>query len=168
MNDVLLAEYGLRQLHGRFCDAVWRKDESDFAKCWAEDAVWKIAGLELATRDVIAGTFAKLLAACDKVTILGSPPLFDINVELGTAVGRVQCTELAKMGDGSSAMTLGIYSDSYVRDGEVWLFKRRHFTLHYRGPIDLSADLVDAPTYGSFPGMPGVDEPTMTRRAPVL
>ncbi|MET0239541.1 MAG: nuclear transport factor 2 family protein [Sphingobium sp.] len=168
MSDLLLAEYGIRQLHARFADAVWRKDEADFGACWALDATWKIAGLQFDTRAVIVESFARLLAACAKVTILGSPPLFEIDVAAGTAVGRVQCTELAKMGDGSSAMTLGIYSDAYVRDGDRWLFQRRHFTLHYRGPIDLSADLVDAPSYGAFPGMPGPDEQTVTRRAPVL
>lgn len=168
MSDYLMAECGIRMLHARFVDAVFRKDEEDFGKCWAEDATWKIAGLQMETRAVIAPTFAKLLAACAKVQIITSPALLDIDAANGTATGRIHCTELAKMGDGSSAMTLGVYYDRYVQVDDDWLFQFRHWGLHYRGPIDLSADIVESADFGSFPGMPGIDEPTLTRRAPVI
>jgi len=74
--------------------------------------------------------------------------------------------KLAKMADGSSAMTIGNYFDTYVEAGKLWLFQRRHFGLQYRGPTDLSAAYVNSPDYGSPPAMPGPDEPTYTRRNP--
>lgn len=162
MTDFVVAECGIRQLHARFVDAVWRKDADAFANCFAVDGEWKIAGLHIRSRAEIGATFARLLAACAKVNILGGPPLLDIGE--GTATGRITCTELAKMGDGSAAMSIGIYYDRYVEDGDRWLFQWRHFSLHYRGPVDLSGDLVDSPDYGPPPGMPGADEPTLTRR----
>jgi len=162
MTDLVIAEYGIRQLHARFADAVWRKDPEAYADCFAEDAEWKIATMHIRGRADIGGTFAKLLAACARVQIIAGTPLLEIGQ--GTATGRIQITELAKMADGSSAMTLGVYYDRYVEEAGRWRFQWRHFGLHYRGPTDLSAALVECPDYGPPPGIPGSDEPTFTRR----
>ena len=51
MSDFVAAEAGIRQLHARFVDAVWRKDADAFAECFAHDGEWKIAGLELAAEE---------------------------------------------------------------------------------------------------------------------
>ncbi len=162
MNDFVLAESGIRQLHARFADAVWRKDTEAYAQCFAEDAEWKIATMHIRGRAEIAGTFGKLMAACARVQMITGTPLLELGQ--GTASGRLQITELAKMADGSSAMTLGVYYDRYVEHAGRWLFQWRHFGLHYRGPADLSAALVECPDYGPPPGLPGADEPTFTRR----
>lgn len=165
MTDFVVADCGIRQLYARFADAVWRKDNDAFADCFAADGEWKIASLHFRGRAEIAGAFGKLLAICARVQIITGTPLLEVG--RGTAAGRIAITELAKMTDGSSAMTLGIYYDRYVQEGDRWRFAWRHFGLHYRGPVDLSADLVECPDYGPFPGMPGPDEPTFTRRAPI-
>lgn len=162
MTELVIAEYGIRQLHARFADAVWRKDAEAYADCFAEDAEWKIATMHIRGRADIGGTFAKLLAACARVQIIAGTPLLEIGQ--GTATGRIHVTELAKMVDGSSALTLGVYYDRYVEEAGRWRFQWRHFGLHYRGPTDLSAALVECPDYGPPPGMPGPDEPTFTRR----
>jgi hypothetical protein len=163
MSDLLLADMAIRQLHARFVDAVWRKDADAFAGCFADDGEWKIAGLHFRSRAEIGAMFGKLLSTCDRVMIIPGPPLLDIGD--GVATGRVHCTELAKLADGSSAMTLGVYYDRYVAEGDRWLFQWRHWGLHYRGSVDLSAPLVECPDYGPPPGLPGPDEPTFTRRA---
>ena len=162
MTELVIAEYGIRQLHARFADAVWRKDAEAYADCFAEDAEWKIATMHIRGRADIGGTFAKLLAACARVQIIAGTPLLEIGQ--GTATGRIHVTELAKMVDGSSALTLGVYYDRYVEEAGRWRFQWRHFGLHYRGPTDLSAALVECPDYGPPPGIPGPDEPTFTRR----
>ena len=84
-----------------------------------------------------------------------------------TASGRVNITELVKRRDGESMRTLGVYYDRYraagegeARDGE-WLFTERHWHLFYRGPPDLSADMIDAPEYGPPPAMPPRMPPRM-------
>ena len=61
-------------------------------------------------------------------------------------------------------MNFGVYYDRYVDEGDRWRFQSRHWSLHYRGPMDLSAPLVDSPDYGAHPAMPGPDEPTLTRK----
>ena len=40
MTDFLAADSGIRQLHARFVDAVWRKDGDSFADCFTEDGEW--------------------------------------------------------------------------------------------------------------------------------
>ncbi len=162
MTDFLVADCGIRQLHARFIDAVFRKDADAFAACFAENAEWKIAGLHIRSRSEIGPFFGKLMAICARVQIIMGTPI--LNIEPDSVVGRVNVTELAKMSDGSSALTLGVYHDRYVEEGGRWRFQWRHFSLYYRGPIDLSADLVPSPDYGPPPNMPGADEPTLTRR----
>lgn len=162
MTDILLADYGIRQLHSRYVDAVWRQDSAAFADCFSKNGEWKIATLHMRGREEIGGTFGKLLGVCERVQLILGIPLLDIGE--GTATGRIHVTELAKMKDGTSAITIGIYYDRYVEEDGAWRFSWRHWGLHYRGPFDLSEDFTECPDYGPPPGLPGFDEPTYTRR----
>lgn len=162
MTDLVTADCGIRQLHARFADAVFRKDADAFAGCFALAGEWKIAGMHIRGREEIRGKFDTLLSPCARVQILTGTPVLDIGDDGVT--GRLQMTELAKMADGSSALTLGVYFDRYVEEDGRWRFAWRHFGLHYRGPVDLSAELVPCPDFGPPPGMPAADEPTLTRR----
>ena len=163
MLEFVIAESGIRQLHARFIDAVWRKDSEAFADCFAEHGEWKIAGLHMRGRQEIAATFARLLGACEHVLLTVGMPVLE--VEPGRATGRVHCLEFAKLVGGSAAMTIGIYYDRYVEENGRWRFQWRHWALQYRGPADLSAPFVNSPDYGPFPNMPGADEPTFMRKA---
>ncbi len=166
MTDFIAADCGIRQLHARFADAVWRKDAEAFAECFSQDAEWKIATMHIKGKNEIGAFFDRIMGICARVRLIVGTPILEVGD--GVASSRVSVTELAKMTDGSSAMTLGVYYDRYVEEGGRWCFSWRHFGLHYRGPIDFSAELVDSPEYGAHPGMPGADEPTVTRRAPVV
>lgn len=164
--DFLSAESGIRQLYARFIDAVWRQDADSFIDCFTEDGEWKVGGMHLKGRSEIGPTFAKLLGLNERVLIIPGLPVLDIDGGQGT--GRIHSTEMAKLPDGSSVMTIGVFYDRYQREGDRWRFRWRHFGLHYRGPLDLSNPLVESPDFGAPPGMPGWDEPTMTRRTEPL
>lgn len=164
MTNLSTVDFPIRQLHARFIDAVWRKDAEAFGQCFSRDGEWKIAGMHLRGREEVAETFARLLAACQRVQITSGAPLLDI--VQGEVVARSNVTELAKMSDGSGAITLGVYFDHYVEEEGAWRFAWRHWALHYRGPFDLAAEFVDCPDYGPPPGLPGSDEPTFSRRNP--
>ena len=161
MIDFVVAEHGIRQLHGRFMDAVWRQDAESFAGCFARDGVWKIAGMRMAGRDEIAGACGTLLGRCERIQLVTLPAFIEPGE--GGAIGRLHIIEFAKLRDGSSAMTIGIYHDRYVEEEGAWRFASRHWSFQYRGPPDLSAAFVNSPDYGRFPGMPGPDEPTYVR-----
>jgi ketosteroid isomerase-like protein len=160
--DLLLAEAAITRLHADFVDAVWRQDGDAIAACCAPDAEWKIAGLHLKGAAEIGSTLARALGGCQKVRFITTPPQLAIDGD--SAIGRVHCTEITKLKTGVATMTLGIYFDRYVAAGDRWLFRTRHWALHYSGPPDLSADYVDCPDYGPFPALPGPDEPTFNRR----
>lgn len=162
MNDFLEADAGIRQLYARFNDAVWRQDATSGVDCFSEDAEWKLAGFHLQGHEEIEGAFTKLLSACARIVLLHGTPVLTMDGE--QVNGRLLVTELTQMADGSSAMTIGVYYDHYLQQDDRWRFRRRHFGLHYRGPIDFSAELVDSPEFGAPPGMPATDEPTVTRR----
>lgn len=161
MTDSIVAECGIRQLHARFADAVARKDADAFAACFAQDGEWKIAGMHLRGRREISEAIARLLGYCQRVHLIVGTPLLDFGD--GVATGRTAMTELAKRADGSSAMTLGTYYDRYVDEDGAWRFMRRHWTMHYNGPVDLSGPLIDSPDFGPPPALPGDDEPTYVR-----
>lgn len=163
MTDFVVADCGIRQLHARFIDAVWRQDAKDFAECFARDGVWKIAGMVMTGREEIAEACRKLLGRCEKIQLIMMPPILEVGE--GTAIGRHHVIEFAKMLDGSSAMTIGIYFDRYVEQDGRWRFQWRHWNMQYRGPADLSAPFVESPDFGSFPGMPEHDAPTYVRKA---
>lgn len=162
MTDPIAADYGIRQLHARFADAVFRKDADAFAECFARAGEWKIAGMHIRGRDDIRDKFTLLLSPCARVQLLTGTPVLEFG-EDGVS-GRLQVTELARMDDGSAALTIAVYFDRYLEEDGRWRFGWRHFGLHYRGPIEMAADLVPCPDYGPPPGMPGPDEPTLTRR----
>ena len=162
MTDLIIADVGTRQLYARFTDAVWRQDAQSGIDCFTDSAEWKLAGFHLRGHDEIGGAFTRLLSACARIVLIHGTPILELDD--GGASGRVLVTELTQMADGSSAMTVGVYYDRYVQQADRWRFQQRHFGLHYRGPIDFSAELVESPEFGPPPGMPPADEPTVTRR----
>lgn len=162
MTEFIIAESGIRQLHARFSDAVFRRDAEAFVQCFADDGEWKLAAMHMRGREEIHRTFGLLLGATEKVHLILGLPILEVTGS--TAIGRISCTEFTKMPDGSSALAVGIYYDRYIEVDGRWLFQWRHFGLQYRGPMDMSADMVESPDYGPFPGMPEADEPTITRR----
>lgn len=161
--DSVIADLGIRQLYGRYIDAVWRKDAEAFGDCFTQDGVWKLAGMQMDGRASITATIGQFLGVCERVLIIPGSPVLEFGK--GTATGRVHATELSKMVDGTSAMTIGVYYDRYVEEQGVWRFGRRHWALHYRGPVDMSAALVPSPDYGAPPNQPHDDEPTLTMRS---
>lgn len=154
----LLAESGIRQLYGRYADAVWRKDFAVFAECFTEDAVWKIAGMTVQGRAEIVKTFAASVEPSEKVMMRVGIPL--IEVDGNSAAGRTQVSELIKRKDGSAQRTLAVYYDRFAEQDGVWRFQWHHFNLYYLGPPDLSAPYLEAMEYGPPPGFPGPDDPT--------
>jgi hypothetical protein len=163
MTELWVADSGVRQLHARFTDAVWRQDKASLAECVALDAEWKIAGMHLRGREEISTTMTKLLGYCRRIRLIIGDTLLDVSD--GAATGRVPVTEFSQLQDGSPVLTMGIYFDHYVQRGERWCYRRRHFGLHYRGPMDLSGEFIaESPDFGAPPGMPGLEEPTITRR----
>jgi uncharacterized protein (TIGR02246 family) len=162
MPDILAAESGVRQLHARYVDAVWRRDRESFLDCFAEDGEWKIAGMRMRGRAEIAAGYDKLLAASERVLMMLGPPV--VQVEGDGVSARTPVTELIKLLDGRAVRTIGVYYERFVEQRGRWRFAWRHWDLFYYGPPDLSAAFYDSPDHGPPPAMPEPDAPTLTRR----
>ena len=161
--EFLVAESSIRQLYGRYGDALWRKDTDDFVACFAAQAVWKIAGMTITGRIDIGSLFDRYMAGAHKVMMFTGIPVLDVGV--GTATGRVHVTEYSKLPDGRALRSLGIYYDRFVEAEGRWRFQWHHFNLYYYGPADFSAPYYECKEYGSPPGLPGPDDPTTVRGA---
>lgn len=160
--EFLIAESGIRQLYGRYADAVWRQDSQAFGACFTDNAVWKIAGRRAEGRAEIVALFEASLAANERVMFWSG--ILGIELCAGGATGRAQVTELIKRKDGQGLRTLGMYYERFAAQDGVWRFAWHHFDLLYYGAPDLSDAIYDAPEYGPPPGLPGPDDPTTLKR----
>jgi ketosteroid isomerase-like protein len=158
MNAFLAAEAGIRQLHARCADAVWRKDSTAFMDCFVQDSVWKIAGLQVRGRAQIGRQFEALVAANLRVLMRFGLPVLEVGK--GEATGRTDVIELIKRMDGQAQTSIGIYYEHFVDEGERWRFRWRHFDFHYLGRPDLSEPFYPCPEYGPPPALPAEDDPT--------
>jgi len=155
MTDFTKVECAIRQLHARYADAVWRKDTAAFVDCFTEDAVWRIAGVELAGRAAIGEGFDRFMAILHRTLMTFRTPIVTLGELPGTASARTYVTEQNKYHDGTAVSTIGIYYERFVDEGDRWRFAWRHWQMYYYGPADLSEKIYDAPEFGRPPGMPG-------------
>jgi ketosteroid isomerase-like protein len=163
MSDFAEADAHIRQLHARFADAVWRQDDAEFSGCFAQDGLWKIAGMEFRGPEKIAEACRNMLGRCSHIHIITGHPILEVSG--GIAKGRLNMTEFARMQDGATAMTIGWYHDDYVLEDGHWRFARRHWSMKYRGAPDLTGLFAETPNYGAFPDGPAADEATYVRPA---
>jgi hypothetical protein len=104
-----------------------------------------------------------LLGRYERIHLISPMPILSVTGP-GEAIGRHQMTEYSKTHDGTGWLTIGVYHDRYREDGDRWRFAERHFSVKYRGPMELSGQFTDAPDYGSFPARPAADEPSYVRK----
>jgi hypothetical protein len=158
MTDFLVAEAGIRQLHSRYIDAVYRKDYVAFGDCFAEDAEWRIAGTVLQGRAKIMAMLEGLMPNFHRVLMTFRTPILDVGD--GVATGRTYVTEQNAFKSGRPGSSIGIYYERFVQQGDRWRFKWRLFQLHYLGPADMSGTFYQQEDYGPPPAMPPLDAPT--------
>lgn len=161
MTDFVEAETGIRQLHSRYVDAVWRKDLDAFGDCFAEDAEWRVGGQVMRGRAQCVQGIAGAFKNYRKILMTFRTPILDVGE--GTATGRTYVSENSQFADGRPFGPIGIYFEHFVQEGDRWRFKWRLFQTNYAGPPDLSGTFFDVPDYGPPPNMPPLDEPTVDR-----
>lgn len=155
MSRFLEAEAGIRQLHSHYTDAVWRKDFTAFAGCFAEDGEWRISGMVLRGRDEIAGTIEKIMKNASRILITFRTPIIELTPE--GASGRTYITEQCSWKHLPPNISIGRYYEDFVEEDGRWRFRWRLFELHYSGPDDMSGTWHEHPDYGPPPAMPPRD-----------
>jgi len=129
----------VRNLTGRYCDAVARFDMDLFASLWADDADWVVGdGAPTSGRDRIARVFSRLRGGYTLCTQELMSGYVTPDVATTSATARWHIREFQWKADAPVNCVMGIYGDHLaIRDGRC-VFTRRRFDVLYRGPVDLT------------------------------
>jgi hypothetical protein len=138
-----VTDHDVRNLAGRYCEAVFYGDAEIFTSCWMPDAEWVVpGGSVIAGREDIVALYAKLRAPfvlCVQELLSG---VIDLDPHGRHAHARWQIREIQRRDDGRTNCVIGTYTDDVVRDLEgVCRFARRRFDVRYRGPLDLTGTI---------------------------
>lgn len=157
INDDLIARLGIQDLHARYTDAFFRKDEAALRECWVADGEWFAFGRKTKGRESIITFWQGLMK--DRHNIWHAPQASIVRVDGSTAEGRVYVSESVTSTGGTARVVLGIYQDQYRIEDEEWRFARRWWNLVYLGPPDFSGRYWDVPEMGAPPGFDGWEQP---------
>jgi hypothetical protein len=155
MMDYLRVEAGVRQLHARYADAVFRKDYASFGECFTEDAEWHVGGYVLHGRQNITAFLNERISQSHWVLLTFRTPLLEIGD--GTATGRTYVTEQNAYRHAPPTTNVATYYERFVELGGIWRRAWAFFQLHYSGPADLSGRFFTPQDYGPPPAMPLLD-----------
>ena len=161
MNDLqaIADRVQIEALRGEVADAAMMRDYDRMASLFTPDAVVQIPhiGVEVAGREQIRAGGERLQARLDYFVQTTHPGT--IQLDGGTATGRVYICELIRFGDGRSELNYAIYHDRYRRTGDGWKFTERVYEIRYldHSPLAGSAPAGDradplAPAVAAAPG----------------
>ena len=139
----LAGELEIRTLVARYSDAVVRRDAAAWGSTWADDAVWKILGMETRGRAPIVALWERLMSGYPQVVQI--PNSCVLSIDGSSATGRWYISEYGKLANGTALLTLGVYHDAYTRAAGAWRFASRRFDVLYGGPPDLSGPFLPFP-----------------------
>ena len=129
----------IERLVHRYSDAVVQRDVEQWAATWAPDAVWDLGkGRRVEGRHAIREMWATAMTRFEAVVQLVANGDARLDEAAGTGTGRWYLHEAMRRSDGTNALMLGHYDDTYARIDDEWLFASRELTPHYQGPADLS------------------------------
>jgi ketosteroid isomerase-like protein len=116
----------IQMLVARFDDAVNQRSLAEFSELWATDGRWEIEEplpMKVSGAWTIAEHWGQKMAGT-KWLFRGS---FAGVVELDgdTATGRWPCVETGQFMDGTDYDNRALYLDSYIKQGDRWLFQSR-------------------------------------------
>ncbi len=155
MSEYLLAEAGIRRLHARYADAVFRKDFCTFADCFTEDAEWRLGEYVLRGREEAVDFLRSKISNSHFVLMTFRSPLLELGQ--GTAAGRTYVTEINAYQDAPPSHTVATYYERFVEQFGVWRRAYAFFQLHYMGLEDFSGKFFAPEDYGPPPAMPPRD-----------
>lgn len=156
MNQFVVAECMIRQLHAHYVDAVWRRDIDAFGDCFAEDCEWRIAGKVLRGRPDIKRFMGEVFPLFRRILLTMRTPCVELTGD-GTASARTYFTENSVMAAGTPLFAIGSYYEHVADQGDRWRFTWRAFQTEYAGPPDFTGQLYENPDYGPPPAMPPRD-----------
>jgi ketosteroid isomerase-like protein len=139
----------ITSLVARFDDAVNRRDATEFATLWADDAVWEIGEpmpMHVQGAHNIIDTWRHMLGSTNwlfRGSFAGV-----VTVDGDVAFGRWPCIETGNFVDGKGYDNRALYEDRYVKHGGHWRFHHRRYLYLWLSneplpgaPVPLGAEL---------------------------
>jgi hypothetical protein len=151
MMDLAAAEAGIRRMHARYANAVWRKDFVTYNEFWTNDAEFRIAGLVHKGRENIVAFLGRAMGDVDWVRMDFESPIVHLEAD-GTALSRTQVWE-----ENVKMKGMGVYWERLVEQGGMWRRRWAMFELHYIERTGEVGRKLEQPDYGPPPGMPPLD-----------
>jgi len=165
VNVEAITETGIRQLHSRCADAIWRMDADALGDCFVADGVWQLSlGIRRGRADIVAAMRAGF-ANFRHIFMTFSAPL--LAVDGSVVCGRTYVCEEGVRSDGATYLMLGIYYERFLQGAdERWRFAWRQFEAGYSGPHAFSGTFPAMTDHGPPPAMPYRDGEVPSREVP--
>ncbi len=141
-NDRLRDESDIRELAGRFSDAVNRRDLELFRTLWTQDGVWDIKApmnVRVTGPDAIVSAVSRLLGGW--AFFVQSTHLGTVTVNGDVATARFTMNEIGRpLSGGGGHFNYGLYADALRRTPEGWKFTKRVYHFLYLDASTLTGD----------------------------
>ncbi len=128
----LIDESAIRDTILRFADAATRGDFDAFRAVWADDAEWVIGGTDgqpferrAEGIDAIVALFRTLWEGQEYFIHFVIPGAVEIDGDVATV--RSMCHESARGSGEHYYRTNGVWTDTFRRSGDGWVFSRRAY-----------------------------------------
>ena len=115
----------IRERIEAYSDAVFRHDAEDWIACWAENAVWRLPGIDVVGRPQIKAAWQGAMAGFTLTAFFATPG--SIRVSGHEATAKVYTQEFLLLVAGGARRIVGAYDDALVKQDGAWLFARRAY-----------------------------------------
>jgi len=118
-------QIAIRALNDSYCDAVFRRDATDWGSNWAQDAHWHLMGQQVEGRDAIVALWESAMTSFTFVGFFAQ--MGELSIDGDQAQGTVYTHEILEDADGSISRPVGRYDDRYRRIDGRWRFQERNY-----------------------------------------
>ena len=119
----------IRERIEAYSDAVFRHDAEDWIACWAEDGVWRLPGMEVSGAANIKAAWQGAMANYPLAAFFATPGSIEVSGDRADV--RVYTQEILRLASGGMRKIIGAYDDKMVKQGGVWRFASRTYTVHH-------------------------------------
>jgi uncharacterized protein (TIGR02246 family) len=124
----------VRELHDRYADAAFRGDKQAWLDCWAQDCVWITHFGEKRGHEQLAGQWDQLWETFAALAFFTTVGAIEVGGDRGTTRAFVREIMLPKAG--TAMKIVGQYDDEIVREGGMWRFARRAYSVLQREVVE--------------------------------
>jgi uncharacterized protein (TIGR02246 family) len=137
-------DLAIRNLIGRYCDAVNRHDAAAWSATWAEDGKWFFMDQVHEGRAQILECWSSVMDTLDFAIMQAGTAT--LNIDGDVAQGRWYTQEIVRSRGEQGRAIVGVYDDTYTRSEGGWLIASRHYHKLYEAPTDFGEQHFPYPT----------------------